>query len=99
MPAIVIKNLRLYLNRFLTLTFCMKDSLDQMGGILSRSTLFPGFGALGRMSDAAAAPNVVWQAAAAAPAVASTANPTEYAMTAGEKMNFMGGSRYSSPHS
>ena len=77
----------------------MKESLDHTGGILSSKTLFPGFGALGRIREAAEALSVVRHAAAAAPAVASTASPIEYAGTKGENMYLIGGIRYSSPHS
>ena len=77
----------------------MKESLDHISGILSNRTLFPGLGALGRIREAAVALSVVRHAAAAAPAVANTASPTEYARTTGENMNLMGGIRYSRPYS
>ena len=77
----------------------MKDNLVHIAGIRSSRTLFPGFGALGLIRAAAEEFRVVQQAAAAAPAVESTAKPTEYKRTREEKSNFTGGRRYSSPHS
>ena len=49
-PIIVIKNLFLYLNIFLTVTLWLKFSLFQINGIFSIITLFPPLGALGLIS-------------------------------------------------
>ena len=49
MPITVMKNLRRFLKRFLTVTFERKLSLFQIAGIFSRNTLRPGLGAFGRI--------------------------------------------------
>ena len=46
-PIIVIKNLFLYLNIFLIVTFCEKFSLFHINFTRSNKTLFPSFGAFG----------------------------------------------------
>ena len=51
-PIIVIKNLFLYLNIFLTVTLWLKFKCFHINGILSNKTLFPAFGALGLISVA-----------------------------------------------
>ena len=51
-PNIVIKKRFLYRKRFLNVDFVVKLSLFQINGTYSSSTLFPFFGASGRISSA-----------------------------------------------
>src|SRR5699024_5644871 len=72
-PMIVIKNLFLYLNTFLAVTFAVKLNFFHINVIFSNNTLLPGFGDFGLISVAGLCLNTFAHVYIVAPTVHNSA--------------------------